>query len=728
MKVNAFAKIGTVICSAAIAAATLVAAPAAFADPGTAPSATTLVGFGSDTTQDVMNEIASAIGGGKLASFNALGDTTTVTARPGGPTNVPRANGSGEGYKLLKVATGFLETSAVLSGTAKASVTANAANSLGQIDYARSSSGVTTQDANGAFTFIPFALDSVTLSANVGDAAATIPLTLGASGDLATTPSIYSIYHCTARYVYTNTSTGAYDSVGATAGDAPAGTTATELKPLLPAYGSGTRKYFLSKIGITDTSSVMNAYGCVSAVDGASAAINENNGTATAAIGAGALAPYSIGQYVAQAKTLTTGVTDVRHDTVLLNVGGIAPTTGSGSTLAPNPDYAAMVRKVYNIVPSRLADDATSRIHEMFVGTDSLVCQQTASIEKMGFVVMTGTGSNACGDTSAREGVAVAISGSTQGALSASSINRGQSVTALVTVGTTTHTQGGTVNVYNGEAVAANLVGTATIAAGETSATVTITPTASGTAHLTTVFVPALPGIATTTVASAVDLAVIAHSDTWISVKRTANMDQNIRVVAWVNTDVYEGGTLTLKDGDTTVATATLAADESAEVFTFKAIKSSYALKVVFGGSASVPTSQSSVVNVAVTKLVTTTTPAIATPTTTNAFAAYTASGFFAKISKASTKAARLKITVAAAGTVKPTGTITVTIGTTQSGGSALVITGGTLVSGVATITLPRANTWGVTGTAQTRYITITYSGDDRNAASSIVKKFQVNN
>ena len=724
MKVNAFAKLGTVVCSVAVAAAALVAAPAAYADPASTPSATALVGFGSDTTQDVMNEIATAIGGGKLASFNALGSDTTVTARPAGPA-VPRANGSGEGYKLLKVATGFLETSPVLSGTAKASITANAANALGQIDYARSSSGVTAQDANGVFTFIPFALDAVTLSANANDAAAKIPLTLGASGDTATTASIYSIYHCTAKYVYIN-GDGTYNSVGAAAADAPAGTTATELKPLLPAYGSGTRKYFLSKIGITDSSSVMNAYSCVSAVDGSSNAINENNGTATAAIGTGALAPYSIGQFVAQAKSATTGVTDNRHDTVLLNVNAIAPTTGTGATLAPNPAYTAMVRKVYNIVPSRLADDATSRIHEMFVGTTSLVCQQTASIEKMGFVAMTGSGANACGDTSAREGTAVAISGSTQGALSATTINRGQSVTALVTVGTSTHTQGGTVNVYNGDATTGTLIGSATIAAGATSATVTITPTASGTAHLTTVFVPALPALATTTVSSAVDLAVVAHSDTLISVKRTATIDQNVRVVAWVNTDVYEGGTLTLKDGDTVVATAQLAADESAEVFTFKAVKANYALKVSFGGSASVPASDSAVVNVAATKLVTTTTPVIATGV--NALTAYTANGFFAKVSKASTKAAKLKITVAAPGTVKATGTITATIGTTQSGGDSLVITGGTLVNGVATITLPAASTWNVSGTAQTRYITITYSGDARNATSSIVKKFQVNN
>ena len=106
MKVGTFAKVCALGASAAIITAGFIAAPAAMADPSGTPAlgATTLAGYGSDTTQDVMNALATAINADHssetawVASWDALGATTI--SNPKGSTLggvVPRANGSGEG-------------------------------------------------------------------------------------------------------------------------------------------------------------------------------------------------------------------------------------------------------------------------------------------------------------------------------------------------------------------------------------------------------------------------------------------------------------------------------------------------------------------------------------------------------------------------------------------------------------------------------------------------------
>lgn len=210
MKVNTFSKLAIGMGVVALSVAGVVPAQA---DPS-GPSSTALVGFGSDTTQDVMDEIASAIGGDKLASYKSIigpGQTEYVQSRPEGPTNVIRAKGSGDGYRMLTVAEGSALTANVGTLANATLLQANKANAVGQIDYARSSGKQNTASLTGEYVNVPFAIDSMGIAVNPQDAVAKIPLEgLGTTGDAATKATVMSIWRCQARYVYiTNISLGA---------------------------------------------------------------------------------------------------------------------------------------------------------------------------------------------------------------------------------------------------------------------------------------------------------------------------------------------------------------------------------------------------------------------------------------------------------------------------------------------------------------------------------------
>lgn len=355
MKIGSFAKVGTVVATCAITLAGLSTAPAAMADPAATPavSATTLVGFGSDTTQDLLNEIAKSINTAKgsawIASYDAMGNTTVV-AKPGGAA-IPRANGSGEGFKLLQVAKGTLGSSAIVSGTAGTSLTVTTSEAAGQVDFSRSSGNGTGASSTGMWSYVPFAKDALTLAVNplsAQNGVASLPATIakGSSSDSATTLSWYSIYHCMARYVYTNAS-NAYIGVGADTTLPTGATKATVIKPLLPKYGSGTRKYFVGLLGYTDSATLVDPTSadtsCITDTFNGTG-INEHDGTAIKGIGAGAIAPFSIPQWVAQAKAATTGVVDRRNGVVLLGrstATATATTTGTATSASTSLTVAA---------------------------------------------------------------------------------------------------------------------------------------------------------------------------------------------------------------------------------------------------------------------------------------------------------------------------------------------------------------------------------------------------
>lgn len=193
MNVKSRARIGAVVGAAALALGVL-AVPAS-ADPATGDYRV-LAGVGSDTTQDVVNGLGTAIDSGTLiASYDATGPSPIKTRATG--CQIARPNGSSAGINALRNAVD---------------------NNTGCLDFARSSRGVADTSSTD-LTWIPFGKDAVTFAVRSDSA---LPQAL-------TTAQLVSIYTC---------DTTSLNGVA--------------LTPLLPQSGSGTRSFFLAQLGLTE--------------------------------------------------------------------------------------------------------------------------------------------------------------------------------------------------------------------------------------------------------------------------------------------------------------------------------------------------------------------------------------------------------------------------------------------------------------------------------------------
>ncbi|MFF3754980.1 substrate-binding domain-containing protein [Streptomyces sp. NPDC002018] len=307
-----------------------------FAAPASAdtPEFRQLVGVGSDTTQDVLNGLGEVVTDPNgtpdnqlIASYNATGSATVKTRAVNCVINRP--NGSSAGIDALR--------NAILNNT-------------GCIDFARSSRGP-ADTSTTKLTWIPFGKDAVTVAVRSDSALNTAP------GLDLTTAQLRDIYTCVKT---------THNGVA--------------LTPLLPQSGSGTRTFFLEKIGVTEA----QLGTCVNGT------VQEHDGTALDS--AGDIAPYSIAQYIAQ----TTGVVTDRHGvTVLGKVNTVAPRNANGTLNTAFP-YS---RDVYNVVPTaKLTGGATpdADLIGAFVGGTSKVCAQSAVITAYGFGSL---GTAGCGTT-----------------------------------------------------------------------------------------------------------------------------------------------------------------------------------------------------------------------------------------------------------------------------------------------------------------------------------------
>ncbi|MCX5400349.1 hypothetical protein [Streptomyces sp. NBC_00102] len=327
MNVTSRVRTGAVVGALALALGAM-AAPAAMADPA-AGDYRTLAGVGSDTTQDVVNALGNVVVNSSnakiIASYDATGSATINTRAAN--CGINRPNGSSAGITAL---------AADVADTTKDC-----------IDFARSSRGIKT--AGTTLTWIPFAKDAVSVAVRTDSA-------IYASGaQNLTTAQLKAIYQCT-----TTTLNG------------------VTLTPLLPQAGSGTRSFFLEKLGLTDA----QVGSCVDQT------VQENNGVALNT--AGDIAPYSVAQYIAQA---TGTVTDIHGSTELISVNGTAPLT-TDDTLNTGFTYT---RDVYNVVPTAKITGSTAdaTVVATFVGSASKVCSATSTITNYGF----GTLGTACGAT-----------------------------------------------------------------------------------------------------------------------------------------------------------------------------------------------------------------------------------------------------------------------------------------------------------------------------------------
>lgn len=334
---------------------------AASADPSPA-AFKSLNGVGSDTIQDVMNGIAATTT--NMGSYDAVGSATIQTTAAGNFFNRP--NGSGSGQQALSASSD--STGAHLWG---------GVNIVGQVDFARSSSGPDSTISGTDLTFIPFAKDAVTFAVNAAsDFPRDIAVGSAAQDTAAVAPfTLRNIYQC--KVTTFNNSSG--DPVTIT--------------PLLPQSGSGTRKFFLSTIGLTET----QVLGCATSTVGG-VSVEEHNGVLIT--GPGAIVPFSVAQYLAQANhtALPTNVAERRGAVVLGQIGSVAPIVLINGVNTLNVGFP-VTRSVYNVVQtSRLSDPAISAA---FVGSSSTVCSNSVLINKYGFAPLSAA---ACGTTTAKQG------------------------------------------------------------------------------------------------------------------------------------------------------------------------------------------------------------------------------------------------------------------------------------------------------------------------------------
>lgn len=330
--------------AAAVVAGGLALASPAYADPTPAGTFRQLVGVGSDTTQDVLNALAGdtvngtsytgtavkSAGGAGIASYDAIepgtGSTTSnITTRSGGPSFL-RPNGSGKGRLAL---------SESLTGDKYPDSSGVAVK--GQVDFARSSSGPSTSGT--ALTYIPFARDAVGVAVK------------GSALNSLTQDQLHDIY------------SGALTQVNG-----------QTVHPKIPQSGSGTRKFFLAAIGLTDATLSPNV-----------PTVQENQGDA-ALTEDGALVPFSVGSWIAQNNgvspdfTKTSAAAGGHLAAVQLpgDSGATSPVTTVNGKLAPVNAYyenSTFGRDVYNVVPSRAIDPTSiffdKDLYDVFVTAGS---------------------------------------------------------------------------------------------------------------------------------------------------------------------------------------------------------------------------------------------------------------------------------------------------------------------------------------------------------------------
>ena len=285
------------------AAVGVALAGVALAAPANAePVSNSYVMVGSDTLQDAANALAngSSLGGSlvrvkggtqTVGSFDAFG-TSAIQTKPNGPF-FGRPAGSGAGVNALRASI----TGATYSGNSAVP----ARTITGQVDIARSSSGPgSNANANGQLLYVPFGRDAVAYAYK-------------GSSDLAnlTTAQLKQIYEA----------------------NSPVTIGSTTVVARIPQVSSGTRSFFLSAIGVTTLGSTV--------VDANNTTTPEND---AAVLGANEIIPFSAASWVAQSNG-ATGLSTIGSTGVQLgSPNGVAPFTGTGTSLVPNSTF-------YNAAP-----------------------------------------------------------------------------------------------------------------------------------------------------------------------------------------------------------------------------------------------------------------------------------------------------------------------------------------------------------------------------------------
>ncbi len=297
------------------AAAVGVVGTSALADPpkGTVPTHTSIVGTGSDTTQLVVDAFSTAYNKTKpklkMYSFDAVG-STNVTEKKNCASRV-RPNGSSAGIAELE-----------------AGLRPNGDTADHCVDFARSSRARTAGTDPGSILFIPFAIDAVTWSADLYAGSTNAVSNLS-------TQQLQAIYSCDASIINPKRhGQVTWKEVG--------GKSTDKIIPVIPQSSSGTRKFFLTQIGVSTVGS------CVQGQDDT---VEENEGTNAIfkhkSTAKDIVFPYSVAVYLAQSQG--GHGTGTQGKQVLQHINHVAPLSGRAPHRTINSTFPYL-REVYNVV------------------------------------------------------------------------------------------------------------------------------------------------------------------------------------------------------------------------------------------------------------------------------------------------------------------------------------------------------------------------------------------
>lgn len=308
---------------AGLALSTAAVVTPAFADPVSG----SYVAVGSDTLDSSMNALANGTsisgasvrikaGGAAIGSFDAFG-SATIQTKSGGPY-FTRPSGSGEGVNALI---------ASIRGTGYKGV-----DITGQVDIARSSSGPgSNANASGKLIYVPYARDAV--------AYAYYP-------DPAHPSDLANLTTAQLKDLYTNGST----TIGSTV-----------VTPLIPQASSGTRKFFLSTIGVS-TDATCPIAACTTST------LPENDASQLTAVGQ--IIPFSAANWIAQANHAAQNTIPASGAVALGAPNSVAAFTGSGTNLVPSTTFynSSYGRDTYLVVEYARIDPSSGTYDSTLAG------------------------------------------------------------------------------------------------------------------------------------------------------------------------------------------------------------------------------------------------------------------------------------------------------------------------------------------------------------------------
>jgi ABC-type phosphate transport system substrate-binding protein len=363
-----------------------------------------LYGYGSDTTQDVMNALAGYSNGvsftplvtaglSVLASWDAFPANSCISPVVGAP-EVLRPNGSTNGQRILSAANNAgarwpLSATSLCGGQKSVS---------GMVDFARSSSG--PSGSGNALVFMPFGRDSLSFAYTRPTGSPVTNIALADMTLLHTTgPQLIGGVPVIACGIQTGS--GTYDSwmdrvVAAGSGDRDSTGTA-----LCNGVGgvpdTGGRLQENNGPELTAKANLLSSM-THPICDGVA------GGAAVACTNAQLVVGFSASQYIARSNNVGAPNPGL-EGTGFSGMGGIAglpspvncTTPTNCAPVAAAYNSATFGRDVYNVALRTAVTGffADARLTEMFVGSTSLVCSSGTTIEQHGYLTL---GSN-CGST-----------------------------------------------------------------------------------------------------------------------------------------------------------------------------------------------------------------------------------------------------------------------------------------------------------------------------------------